>query len=606
MAIKQFNVTELDFDKIKDAIKNYYKRSDSPFKDFDFEGSGLNLILDVLSYNTHYNAILAHLAANESFIASAQLRKNVVARAKTLGYIPHSKTASTVGITLSNLDPSIVSIPEGTIFTSSDTLNGVTYSFINVNEISDLNSEFQIYQGSFKTQTFVFDNSSDNLKFEIPEKNIDISKLVVSVNEHGTTDKTETYSRFSELAGLDETSLVYFINENPNGRYEISFGDNILGKKPGAASIVKLKYLITDGASANGLSLFTTADPLFDGLNKPTITLSSSTNGGGEKESIESIRANAPLNFLSQNRAVTVDDYKAIIRNNINVSAISVWGGEDNIPPEYGRVFLSVKPQNGTVLSNDDKDFLLPILDKKGILTVRPKFVDPDYVFLYFDVFTKYNSSLTSLSAAGIATVIRNGINAFNAAYLSDFDGVFRYSEFLKYLTNLDPSILSVFARVKCFKRFDILTTSSSKYTLNFNFKLEEPQDPTKSLISSTQFLINGVPHFFADEPSTTPNTRNIYRYRLNQAGIAILTDRNIGTVNCDTGQVIINDFDIDSNTEVTIFAKPASNDIAPSRNQILELDASLHTSNQASVDTIATGGSTGSINYETTPREDY
>ena len=606
MAINQINVTELDFDKIKGSIKDYYKRTDSPFKDFDFEGSGLNLILDVLSYNTHYNAILAHLAANESFIASAQLRKNVVARAKTLGYIPHSVTASTVAVTLSNVDSSIVSIPEGTIFTSSDTLNGVTYSFITTSEISEFNSEFQIYQGSLKEQTHIFDSKAENAKFEILDKNIDISKLVVSVNPHGGTTEKEVYARFSELSGLDASSLVYFINENPDGHYEVSFGDNILGKKPKAASVITIKYLVTDGAAANGLSVFTTTDPLFDGLTKPTITVSTSTTGGGTKESIESIRANAPLNFLSQNRAVTVDDYKAIIRNNINVSAISVWGGEDNNPPEYGKVFISVKPQNGETLSNADRDFLLPILDKKGILTVRPKFVNPDYVYLYFEVFSKYNANLTNLSSAGVSSQVRNGLVAFNAAYLSDFDGVFRYSEFLKYLTNVDPAILSIFARVKCYKKFTATTTRTSGYTLDFDFPLDESPDPTKSVISSTGFLINGVNTFFADEPSTVDNMRNIYQYRLNSNGVSIMTKRNIGTVDFNSGTVLIDDFDIDANTEISIFTKPASNDVAPKRNQILEIDSNIHTTLSASIDTIAMGGSTGALDYSTTPRQDY
>jgi hypothetical protein len=603
MAIKQFNVTELDFDKIKGSIKEYYKRSDSPFKDFDFEGSGLNLILDVLSYNTHYNAILAHLAANESFIASAQLRKNVVARAKTLGYIPHSDTASNVSVTLSNVDTSVVTIPEGTIFTSSDTLNGTTYSFITINEISDVNSAFQIYQGSLKEQTYIFDSKAENIKFEIPNKNVDISKLVVSVNEHGGTTQKEIYSRFSELAGLDETSLVYFINENPDGRYEISFGDNILGKKPNAASVITIKYLVTDGAAANGLSVFTTSDPLFDGLTKPTIVTPSASSGGGQKESIESIRANAPLNFLSQNRAVTVDDYKAIIRNNINVDAISVWGGEDNRPPEYGKVFISIKPQNSAVLSSDDKNFLLPILDKKGILTVRPRFVDPDYTYLYFEVFTKYNSNLTNLSAAGISTQVRRGLETFNVAYLSDFDGVFRYSEFLNYLSNLEPSILSVFARVKCYKKFTAEITRTSGYRLNFNFSLEESDDPTRSLISSSAFPINGIDTYLADEPSTVKNTRTIYQYQLNANNVAIMTKRNVGTVDFKTGTVLIDDFDIDANTEITIFATPSSDDIAPTQNQILEIDSNTHSTLSSSVDTIATGGSIGAVNYATTPR---
>lgn len=606
MALKQFNITELDFDKIKGAIKDYYKRTNSPFKDFDFEGSGLNLILDVLAYNTHYNSILAHLAANESFISSAQLRKNVVARAKTLGYIPHGITSSNTEITLTNVDSSILSIPKGTIFTSSDTLNGTTYSFINVNEVSNPNKPFQIYQGSLKTRQYIFDSSSDNIKFEIPDKNVDISQLTVTSFDNANTTNKETYLRFSELAGLDENSLVYFINENPNGKYEISFGDNILGKRPNAASVIEITYLISAGSDANGLSEFTTSDPLFDSVAKPTITPSTSTGGGGDKESIESIRANAPLGFLAQNRAVTVDDYKSIIRNNINVSAISVWGGEDNNPPEYGRVFLSIKPQNGLTLSEADKDFLLPILDKKGILTVKPKFVDPEFVYLYFDFFAKYNSNLTNLSEAGVSDLIRKGLAEFNTAYLADFDGVFRYSQFLAFIVNKDPSILSAFARVYAYKKFTAQTLLRDAYKINFNFALEEPEDTTKSLISSSAFLIDSTNHFFADEPSTTPNIRNIYIYKVDTlSGLNVMTQRNVGTVNVATGEVIIDFFDLDINTEIKIFVRPASNDIAPVRNQIIEIDNGGHTLIESEVDTIAISGSIGAIDYNTTARQE-
>lgn len=605
--MKQFNVTELDFDKIKDAIKAYYKRTDSPFKDFDFEGSGLNLILDVLAYNTHYNAILAHLAANESFIASAQLRKNVVARAKTLGYIPRSVTASTTEITLTNLDASIVSIPAGTIFTTSDTLNGVSYSFINTTEISEPTQPFNVYQGSLKTKTFVFDSKDENARFEIPDSNVDISQLTVTSFLNSNSTQKETYTRFSELSDLTGESLVYFINENPNGKYEISFGDNILGKKPTASAIIQVQYLVTDGSSANSLSVFTTSDPLFDGVVKPTITATSATSGGGDKESIESIRANAPLNYLSQNRAVTVDDYVSLVRNNANVSAVSVWGGENNVPPEYGKVFISAKPQNGTTLSNAEKDKLLPILDKKGVLTIRPKFVDPDYTYLYFEIYNKYNSSLTNLGGAGISSLVRSGLSAFNAAYLSDFEGVFRYSEFLAYLVNLDPALLSSFARVKAYKTFSAVTTNTGDYTINFNFELAPPKDPTESLLSSTGFLRSGVTEYFADEPSTVDGIRNIYRYKVDvNTSLNIMTARNVGTVNYNTGLITINDFDIDSDTDIDLLVRPASNDIAPVRNQIIEIDTNKYTSITSDVDSIATGGSSGAIGYTTTTREEY
>jgi hypothetical protein len=606
--MKQFNVTELDFDKIKDAIKAYYKRTDSTFKDFDYEGSGLNLILDILAYNTHYNAILAHLAANEGFIASAQLRKNVVARAKTLGYIPHSVSAARTTLTLTNVDSSILSIPAGTTFTTTDTLSGTTYSFVNISEIGTPTDPFEIFQGTLKTREFVFDSQAQNLKFEIPDTSIDITKLSVTTFPNTNSTQQETYTKFSELAGLDGDSLVYFISENPNGKYEISFGDNIIGKKPDAGSIVKIQYLVTDGLDANGLSTFTTTDSLFDSVSsKPIISVSAATSGGGDKETIESIRANAPLNYLSQNRAVTPDDYVSLVRNNINAAAVSVWGGEDNTDPEYGSVFISVKPTNGETLTDLEKASLLPILNKKGILTVRPKIIDPEYVYLYFDIFTKFNSTLTDAGEAGISSLVRNGLSAYNSAYLSDFDGVFRNSQLLTYLVNLDTSILSATLRLKAYKKFTATTTNTGQYKIDFNFALEAPGDTTSSLISSSEFKINNTNYYFADEPSTVNDIRNIYRYFVDSnTNINIMEKRNIGTINTRTGLITIEDFDIDADTEISIFVKPASDDIAPSRNEIIDIDSGIHTTISSEVDTIATAGSTGAIGYTTIARDTY
>jgi hypothetical protein len=339
----------------------------------------------------------------------------------------------------------------------------------------------------------------------------------------------------------------------------------------------------------------------------PTVTPAGATSNGGDKEGIESIRANAPLNYLSQNRAVTVDDYIGLVRNNASVSAVSVWGGENQNPPEYGKVFISVKPQNALVLTSAEKATLLPILRSKGIITVRPEFVDPDYTFLYFDLFTKYNSTLTSLGASGITSLVIGGISSFNSAHLADFDGVFRYSQFLAFITNLDTAILSTFARVKAYKKFTATVSSTSSYKINFNFALEKPQDPTSSLISSTAMVIGGIQEYFADEASTEANTRNIYRYKEDAiTGLNIMTERNVGTINCETGLVTIEDFNIDTDTEISLFVKPASNDIAPSRNQIIELDSVVHTVVESEIDTIATSGTAGAVEYNTTAREDY
>jgi len=606
MSLKQLNITELDFDKIKDEIKSYYKRTDGPFKDFDFDGSGLNILLDILAHNTHYNAVLAHLAANESFMSSAQLRKNVVARAKTLGYTPKSSSASSVILKMTGLNSAITSLPEGTAFTSSDTLNNETYNFVTFENITVANgTPFTVFQGSIKIKEYIFDDKVPNLKFEIPDANIDKSKVILTVSDSVSSTQKEVYTQFSELPGLDGTTAVYFLNENPNGKYEISFGDGVIGKKPLPGSLISIKYLTTDAAAANGLSVFTTTDSLFDGFTKPLIESESASSGGGSNENIESIRANAPLQFASQNRAVTVDDYKAIVRSNSTAETVSVWGGEDNIPPEYGRVFISAKPAVGNTLSDSEKNRLLPILDSKGILTVRPKFVDPEIISIYFNIFANYNSTLTNLSPGGISSVIRTGLGEFSTTFLETFEGIFRYSQFLNYVNDLDPSILSVFARVFCKKDFIATPSNNAPYNLNFEFELEKPQDPTQSLITSTGYDFGNVTYFFKDEESSTENIRNIYRYSLNADDVEILDKRNCGTVNCSTGIVEINDFSITAETTISIFVKPASNDIAPKRNQIIEVDLT-NTTIESTIDTIAVRGTSGASEYVTTPREDY
>jgi len=603
MPIKQFNITELDFDAIKDEIKEYYKRTEGPFKDFDFDGSGLNLILDILAHNTHYNAVLAHLAANETFISSAQLRKNVVARAKSLGYTPKSFSAASVTLELSNLDAAVTTIPEGTTFTSTDTLNNEKYTFVTFEEASDP-EKFTVYQGTIKTKEYLFDDKVTNLKFEIPDASVDRSKIVVSVFDSASSTQKEIYTQFSELPGIDGNSTVYFINENPNGRFEISFGDGVLGKKPLPGAVVQIKYLSTKGAAANGLSVFTTSDTLFN-ASTPTITTenSSSSSGGGSKETMESIRSNAPLQFLSQNRAVTTDDYKTLVRSNSTAESISVWGGEDNDPPEYGKVFISAKPNNANTLTQEEKDKLLPILDAKGILTVRPKIIDPEFTYLYFEVFVNYNSALTNRASGGISSLVESGVSSFSDDYLETFDGVFRYSQFLEYITDLDPAIISTYARVYCLKKFTATTNNTTTYKLEFNFPLETPADPTESLISTSGFVYDGITYYLKDEESSTANIRNIYRYTLSSNGVEIVNERNVGTVNTSTGIIEIYDFDISSNTTISVFARPDSNDIAPKRNQIIEIDL-INTKITSTIDTVATRGSAGASNYVTTPRE--
>ena len=397
--------------------------------------------MDVLTYNTHYNAILAHLASNEGFLSSARLRKNVVARAKTLGYLPGSHTAASTAITLDGADiASLTSIPEGTIFSAS--VGDTEYSFTVPTTISGTFdssvagfSTVTAYQGSLKTVVYEYDRGVTRPKFIIPDKNVDISHLTVGLTAPNSA-AVNNYVRFSELSEITATTKVYFISENTDGFYEIEFGDDILGLRPPNLDQITLKYLMTDGLPANGATTFALSSTLRNSagtaitINVDSATISAS---GGGKETIENIRANAPLIFGAQDRAVTAADYKALIQNASSTAYISVWGGEDNHDeegnpnPTNGTVYISPKTADTPgILGAAEKAAILAVLENKGVLTLTHSIVDPVIIYLYFDVFAKYDSALTSLSESALATKIRNAMSVFDSANLQDYGSVFQ------------------------------------------------------------------------------------------------------------------------------------------------------------------------------------
>jgi len=463
MAGKKLNVTELDFDAIKQNIKDYYKRDGGPYKDWDFEGSGLNHLLDILAYNTHYNAILAHLAANEGFIGSAQLRKNVVARAKTLGYLPRSFTAATSTIKLTGADVgSLTTVPKNTVFSTS--VGGNSYEFITLNAFTGTfgasGKEIQVKQGTLKTVQYTFDASDTNVRYEIPDSKVDVSTLRVTSFPHGNTSSSTLYTKFTELSNVTSTSDTYFVFENPSGFYEIEFGNDVVGKKPSAGSVISIEYLSTDGAEANGASEFTLSSNLSSsgGLVLTDIVVSSATisSGGGDRESIEEIRFNAPLSFTSQDRAVTVDDYKAQILNASDATAVSVWGGEDNDPVDLGAVYISAKQADNAVLTDSQKSDLRKLLRDKGVLTLRHEFVDPKFIYIYFDIFSKFNPNLTTLNSDTLGAKITTTVSNFDSTALIEYNSIFRFSKFLREIDNTSPAILSTAARLYAYRKLEL------------------------------------------------------------------------------------------------------------------------------------------------------
>lgn len=608
--MKQLNVTELDFDKIKNNLKEYLKElPGGAYQDWDFEGSGLNQLLDVLAYNTHYNAILAHNTMNESFIDSAQIRSNVVSRAKLLGYVPRSATAAKATLSLTfpssiNDNRDSYSISAGLKFTTA--VDDITYTFVTIEDyttqLDPIADEYvfpavEIYQGRIKHNKYVVDEASSHQNFEINDTTIDISQLSVDVYDNNRTNAFQAYTRFDQIGEVGPDSAVYFIQENYDNHYEISFGDGVFGKKPDALNIIDFKYLSTLGADANNATIFTWANV----GAPPSITTISKASGGTSREGIESIRFNAPLSFIAQNRTVTIDDYKSIIGQNITgLQSLSVWGGQDNNPPEFGKVFISAKPVDAEVLSEQTKNDITDLLKNKKIIAILPKIVDPTYTYLYFDVLFKYDSNRTSLSQGQLETKVRNAIDEFNTEELQRFDGVFRSSQMLSLIDNVDFSILNSVIRVFIYKTLNVSYANLAPVELKFDMELHGDIDEEESIISSDSWSFGGVTYRLADETKNgSLNERNIFAYRETSSGERIKVYKSIGTLFLKEGTVKVNPLPVEQNESINIYVSPASNDIVSKRNNLLSIDIQK-TLVSADVDAISVAGSSGAIDYKT------
>ena len=586
----QFNTTELDFDQIKTNLKNHFKRTGSVFKDWDFEGSGLSSLLDVLAYNTHYNAVNAHMAMNESFLDSAQLRANVVSRAKLLGYTPTSKTASvaTINITFTKQEESSAdgyTLPRGTKFTS--TIDNVTYTFQTISDttvrLSDTNKfvfeNLKIYQGIRRTADYVVDNSSYQ-KFVINHSDVDTSTLRVQVFPTLTTATPDTYTKFETFTNIDDTSKIYFLNENGEGYYDVTFGDGVLGKSLSPLDVVRLDYLTTAGATANGATIFSYAsgsNDIIDGTGTPTLVLKS--QGGEEKESLTSIKYNAPLTFISQNRAVTAEDYKTLIKQNIsNVKDVAVWGGQDNDIPNFGEVNISIRPLDltQTTLTDIEKDRVEALLYDRKVIAIKPRLRDPLYTFLYAEVFFKYNSTLTTKTKEELITDVRRTITTFDSNNLNNFNGVFRFSTFLKAIDQTNVAILNSVARMYTYKNLTITVTGneSENDNIDFAFALDGEIDQTDSMISSSTWKYLGDSVQLGDEKIVgETERRKIFVFKRRANGTVEKVVQNAGFLFPATGILQLNNLPASTTSTIRVKVRPAADDIVAKRREVLAFD---------------------------------
>ena len=614
------NVSELDFDQIKDNLKNFMK-SQSQFKDYDFDGSGLSVLMDILAYNTHYNAMLAHFALNEAFLDSAQIRGNVVSRAGLLGYVPRSVLAPRATVKLvvdvTNSDsinlPTTLVLERGTKFTTS--VDGVSYTFSSLESQTAIRFDdptgtktftydaVPIAEGTIRSLSYRVDNDIENQKFQISDADADTSSLRVRVQNNQQSQTFDTYQLFTTLQDVVSDTQVYHLQENSSGFYQIFFGDGIIGKKPVNDNIVSLDYLVTQGIAANGANSFDLVTA-FPTLNEPDITVTTiiNANGGSAAETTESIRFNAPITFQAQDRAVTSQDYAAIIQKNFaNIESISTWGGEDNAIPDFGKAYISIKPLIGEALTENEKNEIKGIVKSKNIVSITPEIVDPEFTSVELDVIFKYNPSLTSRSKSALESLVKDVVLDYNFNQLNRFDGVFRHSELLSLVDNADPAITSSTVRPFLFKTI-IPSVSKVKndFTLTFagNFFITKG---TPFNISSSAFKLDGVDHFFGDTEIVDSDDRTIIIYKVvNNENVIV--NGNVGLISTDLGIVTLNNFAPDDTTPIRVTLSPNSLDIAPKRNEIINIESSKINVTGA-VDSIAYSGSSGTLDYSTTTR---
>ena len=610
MASNKFVVADLDFDTIKDNLRAFLQ-DQTQFSDYNFEGSGFSVLLDTLAYNTHYLGFNANMLTNEMYLDSADIRKNIVSLAKMLGYTPSSPKApmASVDITLNDGSGSSVQMDKGTVFTTA--IENVTYQFITNEDITMTPvdgvykfSNVPIYEGTLVSFRYTVDSNDVDQKFTIPSINADTTSLKVTVQTSASDTTIETYTLASGLKGLNSTSKAYFLKETDTGKFEVYFGDGILGNKLADGNIVILEYIITNKEEANGASVFKVGSSV-GGFTDISIVTKSNAEGGAEGESKESIRFNAPLQYTSQDRAVTTTDYETLVKSIYpNAQSISAWGGEDDETPIYGVVKISIKAPSGSTLTDTTKLDIVNKLKPYNVASVRPEIVDPITTSIMLVVNAKYDKKGTAKTADTLKAEITSAIEDYNENTLTAFDGVFRYSKLTGLIDDVDSSILSNITTVKMRKSFTPTLNSSTKYDVYFRNAVYNPHSGHEPILSSTGFKISGNANEMFLDDDGNGNVRLYYLV----SGIKTVENATQGTIDYATGQVTLNSIAIAeiSNIRggiskvVEITVTPSSNDIVPVRDQILEIDVSNSIIN-VSEDTFIGGSSEAGVGYTTT-----
>jgi len=616
---KRLRVTEFGFDEVKENLKTFLK-GQNEFTDYDFEGSGMNILLDTLAYNTHYLGFNANMLANEMFLDSASLRSSVVSHAKMLGYEVGSPRApkATINVSLTTSDAT-ATMAAGTSFISR--VDGVDYQFVTISDVTKQNTgstipfdSTEIYEGTYATTKYLVDSNDVDQRFMLADVRADTSTLTVRVQNSTSDTTTTTYTKATDITQLSSSSTVYYLQETESGKFEIYFGDGATSVALSDGNIVQLNYVITNKTAANGASSFSSPSSI-DGITGVTITTVANASGGSEPETISSIKINAPLDYASQGRAVTAEDYKVYVRKLFNnTQAVSVWGGEDgsyntstgvSSTPEYGKVFISVKSTTGIDLTVSQKENLVKGLDSFKVASITPVVVDPETTFLILGITFNYNSSATTLGKSTLESNVLTTLTDYSSSTLNTFNSPFRHSRLTGLVDDTNTAITNNTTTVTMGKFFTPSLNTSTNYTINFANAFYNPHsEHNKSgggILASTGFQINGdtATEYFFDEDgagvvriySIVSGTRTYY------SSAAGTVDYANGTVSINAVKITaVSNVDGATSTQIRVTAIPTSSDVVPVRNQILEIDL-VNSTVTGQVDNTTTTG----VGYTTT-----
>ena len=620
---RRLEVTEFDFDEIKENLKIFLK-GQSEFTDYDFEGSGMNILLDVLAYNTHYLGFNANMLANEMFLDSASLRSSIVSHSKTLGYVPTSARAAkaTVDVNL-NTSQASTTMPAGTVFNA--TVDDVSYKFSTITDVTKSNTggtipflNTDIYEGTFITTRYTVNSSDIDQRFLLTDNRADTSTLTVNVQTSSTDTSSNTFTEATDITQVTASSNVYFLQEVEAGLFEIYFGDGVIGTALSDDNIVILTYIVSNKSAANGAAIFTNATTI-GGVSDVAVATVAAASAGSEPETLQSIKYNAPLSYASQGRCVTAEDYKVYAKRYFpNTQSVQVFGGESGSydsslgavsTPEYGKVFISIKSTTGNDLTATEKATLVSNLAPFTVASITPVIVDPQTTRLILNVSFKFDSSRTTETQASLISKVNSDLQTYNTDTLSKFESAFRHSKITGIIDDADPSITSNITTLTLSHNLAPTLNTATNYTIQLNNAFYNPHSghnaSSGGILASTGFKVSGDAtnvQFFDDD-----GAGNIRRYYV-VSGVRQYQDSTAGTINYSTGEIKINSINITSienvdgeaSTIIRLTAIPDSSDIIPVRNQILEIDF-VNTTINGTVDTTAVGDTSAGATETTT-----